>query len=251
MADDILKRFNKADKTITPRLVMASHGIQKQGKTRFGLTMPGPIGILNLDIGLEGVVGQFTDKKDIYYENYVIDRETDVSDYKAIWDKLENDFYTFSQHPEIKSIIFDTMSEARELALYSLYGRAVKIMPHDYGPANNMLKSFVKYAMFKSQKNFLFIHQMKDEYIANEYTGQQIRKGIKEVGYSVQVNVEFEREIVPDPETGKKKPGDFVMRVIDCRQNATIAGNEYRNELVDFKYLAADVYPETNPEDWE
>jgi hypothetical protein len=49
---------------------------------------------------------------------------------------------------------------------------------------------------------------------------------------------------------GKEAPGDFVLRVTDCGQNGMIAGQELRNDLIEFKYLASLVYADTNPDDW-
>jgi hypothetical protein len=57
-----LKMETEADPDVLPRLLMAIDGPQKGGKTHFALTAPGPIGILNIDNGLEGVVEKFYDK---------------------------------------------------------------------------------------------------------------------------------------------------------------------------------------------
>ena len=41
------------------RLVVRVGGLEKEGKTHFALTAPGPIGAIDMDRGMEGVVEKF------------------------------------------------------------------------------------------------------------------------------------------------------------------------------------------------
>src|SRR5437762_2260800 len=63
--------FTEADTEVKRRIVISIEGREKEGKSHFALTAPGPIGVINLDIGLEGVVHKFARQgKKIYVANY-------------------------------------------------------------------------------------------------------------------------------------------------------------------------------------
>jgi hypothetical protein len=246
-SSDILSRFRRFDPTINKRLIVALEGPPKVGKTRFPLTFPGPIVVMNTDRPLEGQE-EFARKKDIYFENYNISKEFGITEYKQLWDRYESDFYAVCDDPAIRTIVLDTFTEARNLALLGLYGRTTQIQPFMYGPANALVRSMVKYAG-STDKNFVFTHQMKAEYDGDKATGKLIRNGIDATAYFAQINCAMfrERNLVD----GKELPGDFVLRITDCGQNGTAAGAELRNELIEYKFLASTVYADTTPEDWE
>ena len=63
-----LKHSKRIDSTIElpRRLVMRISAHEKDGKTHFGLTAPPPIGVMNIDRGLEGVVEKFAKVKEIH-----------------------------------------------------------------------------------------------------------------------------------------------------------------------------------------
>lgn len=246
-SSDILSRFRRFDPTINKRLIVALEGPPKVGKTRFPLTFPGPIVVMNTDRPLEGQE-EFARKKDIYFENYNSSKEFGITEYKQLWDRYESDFYAVCDDPAIRTVVLDTASEAKQLALLGLYGRTTQIQPFQHAPANVLVKSMIKYAG-STDKNFVFTHQMKAEYEGDRPTGRIIRDGLGATAYWAQINCAMFRErLLVD---GKEMPGDFVLKISDCGQNGAAAGSELRNELIEYKFLASTVYPETNPEDWE
>lgn len=245
-SSDVLARFRRFDPRINKRLIVALEGPPKVGKTRFPFTFPGPIVILNTDRPLEGHE-EFAKLKEIYHENYNISKEYKLPEYVQLWDRYEADFYAACDDPDVRTVVLDTFTEARNLALLGLYGRTTQVQPFMYGPANALVRSMVKYAG-STDKNFVFTHQMKAEYDGDRATGRLIRNGIDATAYFAQVNCALSRE--KNIVDGKEVPGDFVLKVTDCGQNGSLAGGELRNELIEFKYLASMVYPDTSPEEW-
>jgi hypothetical protein len=245
-SSDILSRFRRFNPTINKRLIVALEGQPKTGKTRFCLTFPGPIAVLNTDRPLEGHEA-FAGAKDIYVNDYNLSKEFELPEYKQLWSRYESDYYAVCDDPGIRTIVLDTFTEARNLALLGLYGRTTQIQPFMYAPANSLVRSMIKYAG-STDKNIIYSHQVKQEYVDDKPTGKYVRSGIDSTAYFAQINCNMYREnLIQD---GKDTPGDFVLRISDCGQQGLLAGSELRNELIEFKYLASLVYPDTSPDEW-
>ena len=102
----------------TPRrLVISVEGREKTGKSHFGLTAPGPIVYLNVDIGTEGVVGKFQDKgKQVYLYDIRIPREANANVWQTLWVDFK---YRVRKVYELKagSVIWDSISYESPLVL--------------------------------------------------------------------------------------------------------------------------------------
>ena len=117
-----------------PRIILAVHGLEKQGKTHFALTAPGTISYLNLDCGLEGVIQKHAKGKDIRLLNLVVpdvfDTNIDAQEIaQGEWDKFVTGYYWSLQSDGIRSIVIDTASELRALQLLAHFGKTAQIMP--------------------------------------------------------------------------------------------------------------------------
>ena len=62
--------FSRVDYEPKKRLVISVAAKEKEGKTHFLLTAPGPIALQSTDIGHDGVVQKFMSKKEIYESSY-------------------------------------------------------------------------------------------------------------------------------------------------------------------------------------
>ncbi len=67
---DDFARFTKADAPVKNRILAQSAGEVGTLKTSFWLGAPGPTVVLSFDQGLEGVIEEYQDKKDIYVRTY-------------------------------------------------------------------------------------------------------------------------------------------------------------------------------------
>src|SRR5258708_17972913 len=80
------------------RLIVALDGLEKQGKTNFALTMPGPIAYQSFDIRLEGVIEKFQTQKMIYLAEYGFTIEKSTAQAAIIqsagpeWERFRKDF---------------------------------------------------------------------------------------------------------------------------------------------------------------
>jgi hypothetical protein len=245
------KSFGKAQR----RLICAIDGMEKEGKSHFALTMPGPIAYQGLDIGIEGVVEKFQDQKEIWIAEY--DLGVEKNDNQAqimakagpVWDSFSTDFkdVTVKQMSQlqIRSAVWDTGSDIWELQRLARLGKLTQVMPHHYTALNSEYQNLVR-EIFKTGGNMCILHKLKAEWKDNPLTGkgnktgQYERSGFAGTGFLVQVNARCWRD----------KEGEFHLTVENCRQNPSIAGLDLSGQMCSFPWLGVHVYPDTDLDYW-
>lgn len=211
------------------RLIVSSEGREKTGKSHFGLTGPEPIIYLNIDIGTEGVVEKFqSEGKRVLLYDVRLPREAS----KDIWSALWGDFkLRVRKLYGLKSgtVLWDTASEAYELARLSHFGRLTEVKPSDYAVVNNEWRDILRTA-YDSDMNTIFIHKTKAVWgmVSNSSGRSSLSKtnafelsGFSEMGYMAQVNLVHLRE---DTDQGTV----FSVQIKDCRHNPGVAGTVLR-----------------------
>ena len=83
----ILEGFETADGSyIKRRLIISLEGPEKNGKTHFSLTAPGPIAFINFDIGHEGVIEKVIPEKKVFIQHYRRKNEMSPDDWIELWE---------------------------------------------------------------------------------------------------------------------------------------------------------------------
>ncbi len=231
------------DIKLAPRIILSLCGLEKQGKTHFALTAPGPVGLFSTDIGEEGVVDKFTEDKDIFIMDVARLGEESADKAPAEWDRFHTAYVSLLRGSDVRTIVFDTATEIWELLRISRFGRLTQVMPYQYGPVNAEYRHLIREA-YNYDKNLILLHKMKSEYVDDKRTGNYERAGFGDTGFLVQINAQIYRYT---PEDG----GDFVLWVKDCRQNPDIAGQEFEGSMCSFPFLATMAMPNIDPEEWE
>lgn len=227
--------FLPATKSTKDRLIISIDGLEKQGKTHWGLTSPGPLGILNMDIGHEGVVDKFLKNQNIFISNIkipsAIEGNTDQITRSAIeiWEQFKKDYYWGLEN--LKSLVVDTATEAWELLRLAYFGKLTQIKSHHYTAANAQFRKLIRDA-YESDCNLILIHKRKKQYIEGfegkaNWNGEYERSGFSEIGFLVQVDITAYRD----------KEGEFHIRVNDCRQNAMLKGEDLTGPINTFNCL--------------
>lgn len=218
------------DRHSAPRLIMSVAGLEKQGKTHFALTAPGPIAMFSTDIGEEGVVEKFIDEKEIYLMS--IDRvdEDAAEQAPTEFERFRKAYKEMLRGKEVRTIVVDTATEIWELLRMARFGRLTQVMPYQYGPVNAEYRALIRDA-YNYDKNLILLHKMKAQYINDKRTGEYERAGFSDTGFLVQINSQIYRY---SPDDG----GDFVLWVRDCRQNPDLAGQELEGPMCNFQMLA-------------
>jgi hypothetical protein len=245
--------FVRASGATKKRVIFAIDGPEKSGKTNFILTMPEPMAIINIDVGLDGVVQKQQDEKEIW----VLDVNVSIQDLKALqpkdaameanraWGRILKAYQ--SVLGEARSIVFDNATEAWEILRMARFGKLDQVKPHHYGPVNAEYRDLIRSGYDTDRTNVGLVHKIKQEYVDDKSTGRRIRAGFSDTGFLVQVNLSCWRE------TGKNAaefPDNFHVDIIDCRQNMEIAGISLTGHDATFPQLASMIFPDTEAQDW-
>ncbi len=241
-----IQGFTKIENVpVAKRIILAVDGLEKQGKTHFSLTAPGPIAYIDIDIGSEGVVEKFLTSKEVHRHAVQVPVAlgglVDVVECEKQWQDLKNAYQIALNAKGIKTIIFDTATEAWELLRLAKFGRLTQVMPYHYGPVNAEFRDVIRSA-YTGDKNVILLHKLKPKYVNDKRTAEYERTGYSDTGFLVQANVRAYRD---------KESGEFCVRVTDCRQNCEIAGMPLQGPMCNFQMFACSVFPDSKPEDWE
>lgn len=235
--------FKLADNTIKQRLICSVNGREKEGKTHFALTAPGPIALFNFDDGLEGVVQKFTDSKDIFVKRYHLHPDAGVDEntfWRNAWNEFIKDYYTALRSDQIRTIIIDTETDMNKLIRLKEFGRLDKILPHRYGPVNSEMTRLAQ-APYAEDKNVIFLRRKKAEYINDKATGNYIPAGFSELPYLVQVVFDVYRDW--------ENEGDHTILISSCRHDADLEYETLSGVMCSFPYAASFV-TSTDLTDW-
>lgn len=247
MAEQDVKKlgYDLLDSSIRKRLVINVEAPEKSGKTDFALNSPGPIGYADFDTGLEGVGHKFASKKKIHVKDYTgvslaMRTPGAVVNYAAMYEGFAAEQMALLQDPYIRTVVWDTGSEAWELLRMARFGKLMQVMPHQYGPVNAEFRRLIRLA-FAMGKNLVMLHKMQDEYINDKSTGRLKRQGFKDAAYMSQINVLLFRD-------AERR---FQMQIKDCRMNPAVDGLILDITGINpWPLLGTLVFPDTQEADW-
>lgn len=272
----VIKGYGLVDpnKPRSRRMILAIDALEKDGKTRFALTAPGPIAYMDFDNRSEGTIEQFlkAGKKIMWRidergnaKPYQIPADAGASDEKAAetqslarteWKKFEDDFEKLLVNPDVRTIVVDTATEAWELIRLAGFGRLKEIPPHLYSEVNGAYRRLIRLARKQTRVNLILVHRLKDEWanqkqgdkLKSYTTGRKERAGFGETGFLVDANLLLYRLPVAQCEDGDL---GFRLLVKDCGANAELRGLELANDMISFPMIASMITSgETSPDDW-
>ena len=250
------------------KLHIACFGEGGAGKTRFGVTAPG-LGVIPLNGKCRATVEKehqllcpgsriLWPKQDLlrhanpmqlammepYCENKMVRVGVDAPKccarhyYRWHVNRVKDAIWTMAEHPAIKTIMIDDGTQLYEDILYAHYGRANRISEDRtvYGPPNQEMIDLINSLQ---DVHLIIVHQSKDEYKGKTATGRDTLKGFREIGFYVNVLVEFARDEVKQ---------SFFMNVRLCQDNANLHGDGGKRILKDnditFANLALKIFGE-------
>lgn len=234
-------------------LIASIYGDEKTGKTRFSLTFPEPIKLINLDWGADRAW------RPLLREFPGLDVEAfDINQLK-IGDPADaattlRDFYDTYLHclqtlNHAGTVVVDTATQVNQLIqtvkIHEIRSRRAKregkdeaeinVYPYDYAQANNFMSSIVR-APFSEQfqgVSAVFIDRTTDEYQGKEPTGRTRHQGWREMAAATQVHVRLRRE-------GGTGGAIFKATIEACGDDPNVIGTTFENptyaELLSYVY---------------
>jgi hypothetical protein len=234
------------------RLFIAAEGLPGKGKSTFALTAPDPIVLFDIDGGLKGVIERAIaeGKKIVQPLNAKGDPErfrhydgSNQDEWDALWNRLKECFLDAMEYKAAKSIVVDTETEMNELHRLARLGRLSQVKPHHYGPVNAEMRSLISRCK-ESGKNIIFTRKLKPLYIEDKRTRELEASGFGDIAFEAEVVVRMWKG-------GESDPDEFGLTVNKCRVNTLVERTQLVTPMSTFQFLAATVFPDTSPEEWE
>lgn len=226
------------------RVIMSLQGRQKEGKSHFSLTASKDLFYMNFDkISDEDVMPKFQGQM-ILPRDYWPESLTKEAGAKT-WKVLDADFHDALSTDSIRTIVLDTFTELRNLALLSEYGKMTQLgNQFMYAGPHQKLRQLIN-DTYSTDKNVILIHKERKEYRNDSWTGDYEMMGFSETPFLVQANVRMSRR--QDKDTGQQV---FKCAVMDNSLNPDVIGVELEGEACNFPTLMTVIFPETSIEDW-
>jgi hypothetical protein len=250
-----------------PRLAISADGRDKRGKTYWSImTTPEPIAVVTNDTGTEAVIqkaikagrkvsGVFEvmfetpDPKVIAAKN--VDKEQEA-EWRKVWNRYKEGIYRVMDDKTIRTLVRDTETGLYELVQLATFGKIRSNLRKDLWTELNGEYCKLFWDLYKNRPdlNIILIHKAKKQYGADDKpTGKFERAGHKDVGFQVDLSLNFEWEpILSDfyTEIDRAQP----LRYMDNRDNLIgkrwyAAPSDPAESPSHFGYLAMTVFPET------
>lgn len=254
--------FERAMSEVRPLLYVALDGRDKSGKDHWSLTAPGPIGIIDVNRGLEGVVQKFQKKKEIYVLKV---------DAAAGQEQAKNEFLKFANawksllKSGLRTLIVDNFGEVWELARVAEFG-SQSSRARNYGGLNAMMDELLNLPLepANTDTNVILIHNLKDEWVGDESTGNMARWGYKNTRHKAQINALIEMkgvytdrlrfmgsDVYKTEDADPKDDIQFRLTVSNSRFDADMAGKTFEDKDCNFKALAMWVHDTVPASHWD
>lgn len=244
--------FHEMPTETTPRLMISTEAHEKCGKTHFMMSAPEPIFFLNFDEGYEGVAKKFRHKR-IVKADCIVKPGKGKTEYEKQWKKAKEAFILACDSKRFRTVVVDVADEMWELIRLAEFGKLTQVLPENYGPVNAEFEELMNFPKSYPGLNAIYAHKVGKEYAKKnpadkrgDWTGKYERKGYKNMGYLVQVNLEHYRF------TGDGKTA-FGIRVKNNRIDPqAFDGLELTTEETncDFAALAQEFFPEADKSLW-
>jgi hypothetical protein len=236
--------FIRADKPLTKRMIISLTGEEKSGKNFCSFTAPAPIYVHSFDVGLDGVVQQFQDQKEIYVADYELSLQPGEASPQEVaeaadkvWTQFLSNYRDGLASCGNGTTVVDTDTECYELLRLARFSRLAQIPPHMYGPVNAELRGMVREA-YDFDANVFFLSKkcsVWENYTDSSgkergrKTNEKARKGFGDLPFLVQVVAT----------TNRSDENEFSVTIEDCRFNPEANGVTVPN---DYDFIMSAIF---------
>jgi hypothetical protein len=243
------------------KLFLGIFGKAGTGKTRLMATAPG-LGVLPLQRKTRPTVEQvlkelYPNRKVWWPKNHdefyryknpmelsMMDMNESKAFYRALVDRIKLGCWTLLDNPEVKTIGIDSGYTLYQLIVAAHYGRSTRFSAEKtaWEPPNTEMRMLLESLQ---TKHLVFTTESKEAYIGKVAQGFDEPAGYKQLGYEANALVESNYSVADG----------FWLDVRMCQDRAALQGEAGQKllmgDMVEFKYLACQLRPDSNIEDWE
>lgn len=243
-----------------PVLSLSTEGRERNGKTDFSLTAPGPIGFIALDSNAENVAKKAQKRgKEIRFADFTKGKyaaplvgKPSPNFHTDRWKAIHDAIHSLMEDKSIRSIVVDTGTQLYEDIRLARLGKLVQVLPHQYGPVNDELRSLIQ-QLKHSGKHLIVTHKLGKEYKNDKWDGKSYeRKGWSDMAFQCHMSLRHDCVMVKEEDENRLNEGhttrpQFSTLIVDCNQNPLLKGIELYDDENTFLELAMKVYPDADP----
>jgi hypothetical protein len=243
------------------KLFISVFGRPGTGKTRLMATAPG-LGVVPLQRKvrptIEQVLKELYPKRKVYWpknpeefyryknpmELALMNRDESITFYRTLVDRIKAAYWSLLDIPEVQTIGIDSGTVLYNLIVAAHYGRSSRFSAEKtaWEPPNTEMRMLLESLQ---TKHIIFTSEAKDAYLKKEALGYDDVAGYKQIGYDANALVETKYSIQEG----------FWIDVRICQDRAALMGEAGQHlltgEMCEFKYLACELRPDSQIEDWE
>jgi len=230
-----------------PNILVSISAPPKSGKTHMAMTFPEPIALFSLDFGAQPVRAKFPNKEiDIFEHPMPLydSLEKVTSDFQPMWEELRDGIYdAFAwKKKQYQTIVIDTGTALWEVIRYAYNEEEGKALgatgrARNYGEPNARA-----YGIFQRAKlagiNLVVINHLKDKWVDDKATGEQILDGWRRTEGIVDVVTTMHKDYKT---VGDGREAVFHLDIVSNRFDPNIDGFSLENPTYDDLLLALGV----------
>jgi hypothetical protein len=273
------KRHKLPNGKLLKPLLIGTEGLTNTGKTEFILSCPGPGIVVALDRGM-GLMDNpnppASRNPDFAWKVIQSPASTvtiqATADQQAMYGKCfieaRDSFYAGLNNPESLTVAIDGDTDFWELHKLTAFGKLANVWPQTkYGDVYAQRKAIINRA-WDSAKIVVATNKVKDEYVTllkadgtpelerdgsekRQKSGNQVRQGFPDQDYLWEVQLlHMCKPPRVNPITKKEVHMQWGIRILKCKHNPQMLGEELWGDDCNFRGLVSLIYPEIDPKEW-
>lgn len=256
------------------RLLIGTEGMTDTGKSEFALSAPGPGIMLVLDRMIDGMLDnpnppktRRSDYAHVVVKCPLVGTEKQEA-YVEYWNLFRSTFYKALANPDCRTVIIDGDSDSWELQRLAEFGKLQQVPSILYTAVNASRRAMIARA-WDSGKIVIATNKIKDVYIdeINPNTGEvvkgndgkprrvksgeQDRQGFSDTDYLWHIQLKhLYRPARLNTVSGTVMPAAWGVRILKCKANTQLVGDELWGDECNFQTLVQLVYPQVPMKSW-
>lgn len=256
------------------RLLIGTEGPSNTGKTEFPMTAPGPGIYLCLDRGFEAALDNpeppETRRNDYAFKVIPVPLplQQNKSGYETYWRDFLNEYRKALDNKDCRTVVVDGDSDGFELQTLAEFGKNIQIPPILRTGLNAARRSYIAHS-FDSGKIVFHTNKLKKKYETvynvdgspkvgtdgkeiREWDGVTLeRQGFWDHDYLYQLQLgHLYRPARINSVTKKEVPQEWGVRILSCKAQPALKGQELWGSDCNFSTLVQLVYPQIELADW-
>lgn len=253
-----------------PGILISTEGETNTGKTEFAMSCPGPGILLAVDRGYDACLDNPdpppSRRLDFMFKEFAISANTQAADHVTLWKDFYAQYIKALNNLDARTVVIDGDSDTWELQRLAEFGKLQQIPSIMYVAVNAARRVMINRA-YDSGKIVVATNKLKPEWSTKkdeagnvvlkdgkevrENSGKLVKQGFDDDNYLWSIQL---RHLYSPPrfnsKTGKEIPQQWGIRILKCKANPGLIGNELWGDSANFAGLIQLAYPNVELSAW-